>query len=111
MSVYIFRIVTAHVYVYLCLSVFIMNCDTPSVACSYRLSILGNNHDFVDKQSWELETIDIYHRIEENASGYGSGWQMGEKRLTLLDNADSFLNEYKCNRNGVNLSNLFNKII
>ena len=54
-------------------------------------SCCGNNHDFVDKQRWELEIIDIHCRMEENASGYGGGWQMGQKSLTLSDNAVSFL--------------------
>ncbi len=56
-------------------------------------SYCGNNHDFVDKQRWELEIIDISHRIQENASGYGGGWQMAQKCLPLSDNAVSFLNE------------------
>ena len=53
----------------------------------------GKKHDFVDKQRWELEIIDSCHWMEENASGYGGGWQMAQKCLTLQDNAVSFLNE------------------
>ena len=56
-------------------------------------SCCGKNHDFVDKQRWELEIIESCHRIEENASGYGGGWQMAQKCLTLSDNAVSYLNE------------------
>ena len=53
----------------------------------------GITMKIVDKQRWELEIIDIYRRMEENTSGYGGGWQMGQKSLTLSDNAVSFLNE------------------
>jgi hypothetical protein len=42
MSVYNFNNVTSHVYVYLCLCVFIMNRDTPSAACTYSLPNHGN---------------------------------------------------------------------
>ena len=42
MSVYIFNNVTSHVYVYLCLCVFIMNCDIPSAECAYSLPYIGN---------------------------------------------------------------------
>ncbi len=46
-------------------------------------SCCRKNHDFVDKQRWELEIVDSCLQMEENASGYGGGWQMAQKCLTL----------------------------